>query len=124
MPPAIKKHIQKTQPRAEVLAIQALDEIVGDLIKANQCRVQPSFLDWVNLNATDFVLERLKKTASKDHLWATVHSENARNNMRHLVNAWVMPHVHQKFKALTWGDEIFTAREYSNSCSQNIDFVI
>ncbi len=124
MPPAIKKHFQNTCPSAEVLAIQALDDIVGDLIKANKCSVAPSFLDWVNLNATGLVLDRLEKTASKDHLWDTADSDNAGASMRRLVSAWVMPHICQQFSKLSASREMLQAGDCGNSRMREIDFVV
>jgi hypothetical protein len=124
MPPEIKKYTQKIRHRAEVLAVEALDDIVSDLIQANKFSVSRSFLDWVNLNATDFVVDRLKKSATKDYLQAAIDSENARMTMRQLVGGWVMPHIQQQFKDLTSCDNDFQDSLSASLGMPTIDFVI
>ena len=126
MPPEIQKNTLKIRHRAEVLAVEALDDLVSEVIKANKYGVSRAFLDWVNVNATEFVVERLKRSATKDYLQAAIDSENARTTMRQLVDGWVMPHIHQQFKNLT------SRSGYAEDCAyvsmmpgvQTIDFVI
>ena len=126
MPPQIQKHTQKIRHRAEVLAIEALDDLVSEVIKSNKQGVSRAFLDWVNVNATEFVVDRLKKSASKDHLQAAIDSENARTNMRRLVDGWVMPHINLQFKDLTSRACAFQSNtnEHNTTSLQTIDFVL
>jgi hypothetical protein len=124
MPPKIQIATQKIRHRAEVLAVEALDDLVGEVIQANKFGVSRAFLDWVNVNATDFVVDRLKKSATKDYLQAAIDSENARTTMRQLVDGWVMPHIHQQFKSLTSCREEFQESVSASLGMQTIDFVI
>ena len=127
----IQHYTQKIRHRAEVLAVEALDDIVGDVIKSNQFGVSRAFLDWVNDNATEFVVDRLKKSATKTYLQAAINSENARDTMRKLVDSWVQPHIPQQFTNLASnassreGDTVAMHLNHTHHCeSQAIDFAI
>lgn len=97
---------RRNSHNAEIMAVEALDEIVGELIQANKLRASRPFLDWVNINATSFVISRIKKSASESALQTALASGNARHAMKNLVGEWMLPQLTRQFEELAsqWHD--------------------
>ncbi len=96
----IPKHIDSTSHRAEIVAVEVLDELVSHLIESNRFGVNKSFLDWVNHNATPFVVDRVRRSKPENYFQACADPEKMRHAMRKKVYEWVMPHISQRFGSL------------------------
>ena len=87
--------------RAEALAIEALDELVGKLIRRNDHRVPAEFLDWVGAEATQLAIRIVKRYMDNDAFVTRINSDRAEVTVLRVVYRAIMPQVHARFKELT-----------------------
>jgi hemerythrin len=107
------QHIDRTSHRAEIMAVEVLDELVSHLIESNRFGVNTGFLDWVNHNATHFVVDRVRRSKPEDYFPASADPEKMRHAMRKKVYEWVMPHISQRF-----GNLAMQASDFSETRSE------
>jgi hypothetical protein len=82
--------------RAEVLAIEALDELTGKLIKTHT-QVPPEFLDWVGADATHFARQLVHQSMKNVDFARDMQSAQAQSTILRLIHDGVMPLVQHRF---------------------------
>jgi hypothetical protein len=87
--------------RAEVLAIEALDSLVAKLIKKNDNRVPPEFLDWVGVEATQLAVHIVKKYLENEAFVERMNSDRAEVTVLRVVYQAIMPLVQSRYSDLT-----------------------
>ena len=87
--------------RAEVLAIEALDSLVNKLIKKNDNRVPPEFLDWVGVEATQLAVQIVRKYLEYDAFVERMNSDRAEVTVLRVVYQAIMPLVQSRYSELT-----------------------
>ena len=87
--------------RAEALAIEALDALVNKLIRKNNNRVPPDFLDWVGTEATQLATSIVKRYMENEAFVARMKSDRAELTVLRVVYRAIMPIVHTQYSELT-----------------------
>ena len=87
--------------RAEVFAIEALDSLVAKLIKKNDNRVPPEFLDWVGVEATQLAVQIVKKYLENEAFVERMNSDRAEVTVLRVVYQAIMPLVQSRYSDLT-----------------------
>jgi len=82
--------------RAEVLAIEALDELTAKLIKTHS-QVPPEFLDWVGADATQFARKLVHQSMKNLDFARDMQSAQAQSTIQRLIHNDVMPLVQHRF---------------------------
>ncbi|MBX3588155.1 MAG: hypothetical protein KF796_16090 [Ramlibacter sp.] len=86
--------------RAEVLAVDALDDIAAQLIRAHGPRVPCEFLDWIGLEATLHVRSLIRHSMKDPGFARQMQSSVAESTVRRLVHRWLAPQLRARFNAL------------------------
>lgn len=99
--------------RAEVLAVAALDDLVGRLISKNNNRVPHDFLDWVGTEATEFAVEVVRRYMEHEGFAERVASDRAEVTIMRVIYRAILPIVEQRFQYLTEDIEQMAALDES-----------
>ena len=82
--------------RAEVLAIEALDDLTGKLIKTHS-KVPAAFLDWVGSDATHMARQLVHESMKDERFVRCMQSPQAEVTILRLIHETVMPVVQHRF---------------------------
>ncbi len=92
LPPIVNSAIH----RAEVLAIEALDDLTGKLIKTHS-KVPAEFLDWVGSDATHLARQLVHECMKDERFARCMQSSQAEVTILRLIHETVMPIVQHQF---------------------------
>ncbi len=82
-----------TRQQASILAVQALDDLVHELVRAKQLQESPGFLDWVADEATPLVERCVERAFSNPRFAASLKMGEPRIAMARWVRHWVCPWI-------------------------------
>lgn len=83
-----------------ILAIDALDSLVTDLVKAHRPKPLPDFLDWIADEVTPFVETVIKSTFDESRFKKSLEMGHPKIAMLHWVRHWVKPGIVSKYPEL------------------------
>ena len=82
-----------TRQQASILAVQALDDLVHELVRAKRLQESPGFLDWVADEATPLVERCVERAFSNPRFAASLKMGEPRIAMARWVRHWVCPWI-------------------------------
>lgn len=86
--------------QAALLAVEALDHLVTDLVIASRLKVPADFLDWVADEATPLVELQVSESFGQKGFAASLHVGDPRIALAGWVRHWVGPWIAARFEPL------------------------
>ncbi|RYX98159.1 MAG: hypothetical protein EOO28_01085 [Comamonadaceae bacterium] len=89
-----------TPEDVSVMAINALDELVAELVRASGLQMVPAFLDWVADVATPMVDAQVAHAFAQPRFLRSLHVGDPRIALARWVRHWVCPQIVRSFSSL------------------------
>ena len=86
--------------RTCILAVNALDDLVNDLVKASAFKMSPAFLDWIADEATPLVERHVANAMSSQRFANSLSMGDPAIAMARWVRHWIGPWIVAKFEQL------------------------